>query len=399
MGDCEERDQLCTDSAFARLKYLERCKRRFGLDAEELPDLEAAILAEADRCADGCRQGKPVLTCMADVEPERVRWLWPQRIARGKLSILAGDPGLGKSTITADFASRVTNGLSWPDGGANDDGPGGVVILSAEDGASDTIVPRLIAAQADRSRVYMLDGVRSGEDDQFFDLRAHLPVLAKAVESIESCKLVVIDPIGAFLGMTDSHRDADVRGVLKPVAAMAEKLDVAVLAVAHLNKGRGAAIYRTMGSLAFVAAARSAWGVVRDKSDPAARLFVPIKNNLGPDKGGLRFRVVDLDGAPVLNWEKDRIDVTADEAMEEPPMGERGGDRRKAGDWLKTVLADGPVPVRDLQRLAKEDGFSWATIRRAQADAGAIDFREGFGAGSKSLWRLPPSDGEETPDF
>ena len=148
-------------------------------------------------------------------------------------------------------------------------------MLSAEDDPGDTIRPRLDAAGADCSRISLLAGV-AWDDDQdaqvaTFNLARDLRALDAAIESTPECRLVVIDPISAFCGSTDSHKNSDVRGLLAPLSELVQRRQVAVVGVNHLNKSTagGPAIYRTMGSLAFVAAARAAWAVVKDKDDPA----------------------------------------------------------------------------------------------------------------------------------
>ncbi len=272
------------------------------------------------------RAGRAVIVRLSDVEPESVEWLWPGRIALGKLTLVAGDPGLGKSFLTLDMAARVSTGAGWPDSPGQRTDPGGVVLLSAEDALGDTIRPRLDAAGADVSRIVALEAIRSvgdvrgggRESARAFDLSRDLPTLEEAIRSVGDCRLVVIDPVTAYLGGVDSHKNADIRGLLAPLGALAERHRVAVVAVTHLNKASGGpAIYRAMGSLAFAAAARAAWAVTKDEPDPRRRLFVPIKNNIAPDTGGLAYRIEPLgvDGCPVVAWEPGPVNVSADDAL------------------------------------------------------------------------------------
>lgn len=340
--------------------------------------------------------GAPVIVRLSDVKPEPVAWLWLGRIALGKLTLIAGDPGLGKSFLTLDMAARVSRGWAWPDAPGVATTPGGVVLLSAEDGVADTIRPRLDAAGADVARIVALEAIRSvgdngRESDRTFDLSRDLPALESAIRSVDGCRLVVIDPVTAYLGGVDSHKNAEIRGLLAPLGAIAERHRVAVVAVTHLNKsGGGPAIYRAMGSLAFAAAARAAWAVSKDKDDPRRRLLLPIKNNIAPDTGGLAYRIdpLGVDGCPVVAWEPDPVSVSADDALA-GDRDEGGGrtERDDAAEWLADLLAHGPRPARDVERDARDAGYSIATVRRAKAAIGVESRKPAFGGPWE--WTLP----------
>lgn len=345
--------------------------------------------------------GAPVIVRLSDVKPEPVAWLWPGRFALGKLTLIAGDPGLGKSFLTLNMAARVSTGAGWPDTPGVATTPGGVVLLSAEDGVADTIRPRLDAAGADVARIVALEAIRSvggngRESARTFDLSRDLLALESAIRSVEGCRLLVIDPVTAYLGGVDSHRNAEIRGLLAPLGAIAERHRVAVVAVTHLNKsGGGPAIYRAMGSLAFAAAARAAWAVSKDKDDPRRRLLLPIKNNIAPDTGGLAYRIEPLgvDGCPVVAWEPDPVNVSADDAL----AGDRdeGGGRTERDDaagWLADLLAHGPRPARDVERDARDAGYSIATVRRAKAAIGVVSRKPAFGGPWE--WTLPAQDAQ-----
>lgn len=345
--------------------------------------------------------GAPLIVRLSDVKPEPVAWLWPSRIALGKLTLIAGDPGLGKSFLTLDIAARVSRGRAWPDAPSVSTTPGGVVLLSAEDGVADTIRPRLDAAGADVTRILALEAIQSvgdggRESARTFDLSRDLPALESAIRSVDGCRLVVIDPVTAYLGGVDSHKNAEIRGLLAPLGAIAERHRVAVVAVTHLNKsGGGPAIYRAMGSLAFAAAARAAWAVSKDKDDPRRRLLLPIKNNIAPDTGGLAYRIEPLGvgGCPAVAWEPDAVSVSADEALS-GDRDEAGGrtERDDAAEWLSDLLADGPRPTRDVERDAREAGFSIATVRRAKAAIGVLSRKPAFGGPWE--WMLPVKDAQ-----
>ena len=362
-----------------------------------------AIKAEVETLADRAEPVEwkskapgPVMVNLADVQPQPIRWLWRGRIATGKLTVLASDPGLGKSTLTVDMAARVSKGTTWPDSPGQPIEPGGVVLLTAEDDLADTVRPRLDAAGADVLRVKAMQAVRTLDDDgqpgeRMIDLSRDIRHIEQAITQTDNCRLVVIDPISAYLGDTDSHKNAEVRGLLAPLAALAEKHEVAVLAVSHLRKGGGEAIYRTMGSLAFVAAARAAWCVCKDKDDPARRLFLPVKNNIASDHGGLAYRLEPADnGMATIAWEPEPVGVSADDALNrEAGDSQRGSAVDEAVNWLTDLLSDGPLPAKDVKAKAEHDGIKERTLDRAKSQAGVLACREGFDKGSRWVWKLP----------
>lgn len=319
------------------------------------------------------RDPTPVTVRLSDVQPELLRWLWPGRIALGKLTLLCGDPGLGKSFVTLDLAARVSSGTGWPDLPLLPNAPGSVVLLSAEDDLADTIRPRLDAAGADATRVVAIQAVRrrlfTGRmQDDYFDLTEDLPALETAIQQVSDCRLVIIDPLTAYLGKTDSHKNAEVRAVLARLFELAARHKVAVLAVTHLNKANTLpAIYRAMGSLAFVAAARAVWAVVRDDQDETGRrrLFVPVKNNLGADETGLAYTLEQVGSVARVAWESGAVNMRADDAL--------GGSRRAAvrDDATEFVIATlkangGDMLSDDLWAAAKAEGISKMTLRRAK---------------------------------
>ena len=335
---------------------------------------------------------------MSDVVSRPIEWLWWGRIAIGKLTLLAGDPGLGKSFVTLDIAARISTGTPWPD--RRDEGiePGDVILLSAEDDLEDTIKPRLDAAGADSKRIVAIQGINFYDEQtdrtylKSFNLEADLPALESAIEKSTKCRAVVIDPITAFCGHADSHKNADIRGLLAPLSSLAAKYRVAVIAVTHLNKSGGAnALYRAMGSLAFVAAARAVWLVTKDAESPSRRLMLAMKNNLGPDGSGLAYCLMQTepDGPAVVAWEPDPVMITANEAL---AAHERQGEKREkgkveaSGDWLREQLGGGPLPKLELERRAREAGMSWASVRRAQHVLGIRPRKAGDGPW---LWGLP----------
>jgi len=264
----------------------------------------------------------------ADVEPAAVRWLWPGYVPLGKLAFLDGDPGLGKSLITLDLAARVTRGRPMPDGGRSDlTGPASVIILAAEDDAGDTIVPRLVAAGADLSRVVLWEAVpdaNGGDTLPEFPTDAGL-LLHLILE--HRAALVVVDPVMAHLAdHVDTRSDQQVRRALLPLKEAAEQTDAAVLCVRHLNKTPGGnPLYRGGGSIAFIGLARAGLMVGPDPDDETRHVLASTKSNLGPRPASLAYRVVaDADGVPSIRWEG-TVSLTARDLLrqEREPSPER----------------------------------------------------------------------------
>ncbi len=335
-----------------------------------------------------------ITVCAADVHPEKVDWLWRDRYPMGRVSMLLGDPGLGKSLNGIDACARVTKGLPWPDG-ATPPPIGSVVLLMAEDDPGDTIRPRLDAAGADPSKVHIIQGARKkgragAVADRMFSLRDDLSALGNLFENLGDVQLLVVDPINAYLGSgIDSYKDAEVRAVLGPLAELARQHSVAVLCVTHLNKaGASKAIYRGLGSIGFVASARAVWLVTKDPEDEERRFFLPIKSNLGPDPHGLAYRVRAecLGDAPYVAWEEGAVTETADAILTKFSAHDSG----KAGEaktWLARTLADGPVRGREVIASGEEQGFSDKMIRQASNALGICKRTDGFQG--PSIWELP----------
>ncbi|MGE5296473.1 MAG: AAA family ATPase, partial [Solirubrobacterales bacterium] len=181
----------------------------------------------------------PVLQCFADVVPTSVRWLWPGRVPLGRITLLVGRPGEGKSFLTTDLAARVSTGRPWPDG--TESVEGSVIFICAEDDPADTLRPRLDAHGADVRRIHLLERIRRvAPDGRPYDAAftlADVQALEGCLQLHRDCRMIVVDPIGSYLGCgTDSYRDNDVRGLLDPVAHLADLYGPAVLVVAHRRK-------------------------------------------------------------------------------------------------------------------------------------------------------------------
>jgi putative DNA primase/helicase len=340
---------------------------------------------------------EPDLVCLADVAPQAVPWLWCGRIPLGRITLLIGRPGAGKSFVTCDLAARVSTHTPWPDPGPDRAPLGDTLLICAEDDPADTIRPRLDAAGADCRRVHLLRAAKILSDDGnersvAFDL-SNVDLIRDALDRLPECKLVVIDPIGSYLGgQVDAHRDNGVRGVLTPLAALAAERGVAVVLVCHTRKALASfADDMALGSRAFVGLARSVLHIMADPDDEKRKLLLPGKCNLSAPAAGLAFRIV---GHPSrIEWEPDPLDgIRADDVVapkegKEPKRGPEPISRDTAAKWLAELLKDGPMLVADIHEQAKAADLSPRTIRRARELLGIVPRKRAFGDGWE--WGLP----------
>lgn len=354
------------------------------------------------------KTSRPKIICMKDVQPRPVAWLWQDRFPLGRISLLVGQPGLGKSFLTCDMASRVSTGTPWPDGTTCP--KGNVLLITAEDHPEDTIRPRLDAHRADNSRIHLLSGVlikMSGqasekEYETVFSL-ADILSLETALAEIQDVKLVIIDPIGSFLGgRTDAHRDNEVREILTPLSQLAERNGVSVVMVAHRRKGgNGTADESALGSRAFTGVARAVWHLSKDPDDPERRLFLSGKNNLAKQPDGLAFRI--QSEPAYIHWEPESVSMTADDVFHREYSNNHPATSSALGNaisWLKMNLANGPHPAKHLKSEAAAAGIRERTLDRAAEAMGVIKEPEGFG--KSWIWRMPspesPSGSEQSPN-
>lgn len=333
-------------------------------------------------------------TRLSDVEPRPVEWLWPGRLPKGKLVVLDGDPGAGKSTLALDIAARLSTGSPMPDGHRLD-GPASVILLSAEDGADDTIRPRLDAAGGDPSRVILLDGCWCPAEDEKADewhlrppdLPLDLPVLAQTIRR-EKAVLVVIDVLNAFLSSkVDGHRDQDIRGALAPLAKVAVDTNCCIVVVRHLNKGGGSnPLYRGGGSIGIIGAARVGMLAAGDPDDETRRVLAVTKCNVAKIAPALAYRLVDAPehGCARISWDGATSHSAADLLAIAPLPGD---DEQDAAGVLAEVLADGPCWVKDAIDRMAEAGFSKDQAKRAKGKLKVHSVKVGKPGDADSGWR------------
>jgi hypothetical protein len=331
----------------------------------------------------------PVLIRLSDVTSEPIDWIWPKRLAVGKKTLLAGDPGEGKSTLTIDTAARITRGAAWPDGGLAPQGP--VLFLCAEDGIADTVRPRIDAHGGDPRSVYVLEGVRDGSVVRLLNLARDLASLEQAIAQVQP-RLVVIDPITAYLGKTDSYKDSEVRGLLAPVLAVIAKHRAALLTVAHLSKDQQrAALHRPGGSIAFVAAARLVFAVGTDPNDESRRVLAALKANICAKAPSLAFRLPDGH----IEWDTATVVTLDAETLLRPQPGHDREDRTDAEHVIRDLLSDTsawPLDAKAALEAGAAHGVSDRTMQRTAKRIGIRISRLGFGAKGRFVWHRPIDD-------
>jgi hypothetical protein len=338
---------------------------------------------------------EPILVKLSTVVPKEVQYLWPPYLARGKLTLLEGDPDAGKTWITLAVAATVSRGGRFPNGYAYERSPESVVILSVEDGIEDTIVPRLKMLDADLERITAIPGCRSysadGRTREVGISLADVQVLDEAMSKTRP-SLVVIDPIQGFMPNVDIHRANEVRPVLADLVKLAEKYGCSVLAVRHLSKApTGRAAYRGMGSIDFTAAARSVLlAGVHPKT--GQRALVHLKSNLAPKGASLGYKL-DSQANPPFSWTGEQS-ITADDLL--APVEQGGSKLTEAIAFLQTTLADGEHEAVLIESQAMGKGISRATLKRARSALGVMSRQHEGTQGW--FWSLPP-DEKQTNDL
>jgi len=321
---------------------------------------------------------------LGQVEPKPIDWLWYNKIPSGKLSLLVGDPGAGKSLLSLYMASIITNGKDWPDvknpPGKN---KGSVIILTNEDSLDDTVRVRADEMQADCSKIKILEGMLPNDKAEFFDVRKHIRILEQAIEKTRDVKMIIFDPITAYLGNTEGNKNISVRAALSPLAALADKHKLAIIGINHLNKDQAKkALYRSMGSVAFTSTARSVWLVQQDEDDThmKRRFFSPLKANICKEPTTLAFSINGPIGRPKITFEPIPVDTTAEELLADEETKKRYSAINQAKKFLIESLKDGSLPATEIFNEAKENDISEATLNRTKSIIGIVSYKE------KNMW-------------
>ena len=318
---------------------------------------------------------------MEQVEVEKIDWLLYPFIPFGKVTIVQGDPGEGKTTMVLQIIAKLTKGEAVLPSGSDESAleektmvlePVNVIYQTAEDGLGDTIKPRLLSAGADCSRVMVID-----DNDQALTMMD-----ARLEEAIIQTKarLVVLDPIQGFLGAdVDMHRANEIRPLMKRVAVLAEKYHCAIILIGHMNKNsNGKSSYRGLGSIDFQAAARSVLIVGRIKDEPEIRVVCHVKSSLAPEGKSIAFR---LDKDTGFEWIGE-YDISADDLL----SGDNRGQKiHEAKEFLQEVLASGSVAQTKVAEEAESRGIKKKTLWNAKKELEINSVK----IGNQWFWMLP----------
>ena len=401
-----------------------------GLDSRDAGQLRAEVSRLADAAPTLDRAdliGGLKLTSFDKIKLQSPPWLWPGRIVAGAITVLGSDPGLGKGNVVCDLAARITRGRAWPDD-APTCGSGDVILANAEDDPASVMGPRLRAAGADLRRVHLVDCVSRRDEQGNVAERAftleHVAELDDRLRSIPNAKLVVIDPLGSYMGGADSYKDSDVRGLFAPLVELARKYRIAVLVVMHRRKTFSRSADESLLGSGTRGLARITWHVYADHEDEdhARRYLVQGKNNVGKRMTGLAFEIVgdkvEADDGEVINtcrveWSGETVELTADDLhlAEQSRVGRSGKEdedaaptkEQQAADYIADCLGGGPASWKTIQRGGRQAGHAAATLERARGKV-AESFKAAGAADGKWFWRLigdertDPVDAAEVPE-
>ena len=332
----------------------------------------------------------------SEIPIESIQWLWKDWLAQGKLNLLAGQPGTGKTTIAMQMAATVSVGGNWPDGSQAN--KGNVLIWSGEDDPKDTLIPRLVLAGADLQRINFVDTVFDEQGSRGFDPAKDLRILTAELKTIGSLSLLIADPIVSAVG-GDSHRNTEVRRALQPLVDLAEEQNCAVLGITHFSKGNQVRdpLDRVTGSVAFGAVPRVVLGtaiVPTEVEGEEKRLLIRLKSNIGADSDGYTYTLgqEQIPGHEEISNSKiqwrEAVYGSPRQIFEDAAAqlnDSRRQPRDEALEFLRDLLSEGAKAVKLIQEEVNAAGLTWPTIRRAADELKVIKRKVG-GPNQKSYW-------------
>ncbi len=367
-------------------------------------------------------------TCLASITPQPIDWLVPGVLPLGKLLLLAGDGGHGKSSLTLALAADLSQGrpclgLDYLPEPACD-----VLLVGCEDDYGDTVVPRLLASGADLNRIHKVDFARDKNGKPTPFCLAHYAEMERELEKMKDIRLVVIDPAGAYIGRSvDDHKDSELRTLLDPMAQLAASSRVTIALVKHLNKGASAkAVHKVSGGAGYVNAVRAAYIVLPDENEPALKLLLPIKFNLGPRPTGLSYRLQALEREEAMQIlsrfeelkERDRarlaaqlfrvvwagaVSTDADSLTGASGKTNDPNKVQRCMEWMEKFLTPFAYPSEEINAAADKQGFTFDNVKEAKArlkmGKGLRHQKDGKGAwwsgfGEPSGWKRRPEEAQ-----
>ena len=336
-----------------------------------------------------CNYTKILYHSFAKLPSRDVQWLWPGWLALGKLTLFEGDPGLGKSCLTLDLCARLSTGRKFPDS-SKSAGPCKAIVLTAEDDVTDIVKPRLRAMNADLNQVFFLEGVADEHGEDAIRFPRHAQALHELLLKT-GAKLVVIDPLVAYLEGVASHNDQSVRRVLALFRALAERHQCAFVLIRHLNKKEGQrSLYRGGGSIGFLAAVRCVWLAAADPKDSKVSVLAQVKNNLRALQTSLRYQIRGTEAEVAkLAW-LGSCPLEATQLMgKTKTRGRPRTESERAEENLRYYLEEGPRTRSDILDFIKDQKISEKTLKRAKKSLGVRSVWVGTGPTKAIFWLLP----------
>jgi len=341
------------------------------------------------------KPGDLVTVTASRIEPVPIRPLWRPLLYRGKVTVIAGDPGGGKSLTSIDLTARITAGAPWPDDRGRFE-PASATMITTEDDHADTVRPRLDVAGANTDLVEFVLGVSRTDKDGTkgldpVSLMRDLPRIEKLLRE-RGDAILTVDPLTSYAG--DTNKTQTMRMLLDRLGEMAGRTDVAVVVITHPNKRSDAtkALQVIAGSHVIGAAPRVVMLLAEDPEDSDRQLLLKVKNNLEPKEGGLAFRFQTRSHSvcgdvPGIEWEKSRVTgITADAVVCAPAKVPR---LDAAKDWLRDYLAGGPIPQTQVESAAVAAGHTARTLRRAKDTLGVVAEKAPGAKDSPWIWKMP----------
>ena len=365
---------------------------RLGNAAYQRDDIAIAAAMEATSAAAACVAAQPtvdrptpVLRNLASVKPSEISWLSPLRLARGELTLLAGDPGVGKTWIALDITARLTRGKAFPGGAAAPVHPLNVILM-ADENREATSIARLRMLGGDVTRVNCCTEMTTARG--LTDLRlTDIDVLEQAITS-RNAELLVIDPVNSYIAGADSYNDVEMRGVLNPLVKLARRASIAILTLMHLSKNvRRQPLHRILGSVAYIGVARIVLLAMKDPKRRHAGLLFSPKNNLAEEAEPLTYIL-----GKRLTWGAAPADFDGELLLSASPVGTDALDH-SANEFLGALLNDPretwPLKAEVTVEKARKVGISPSSLQRARSVFGITTRKKGFGPRAEWLWHRP----------